>query len=52
MTREQLEKRLTELRQQLESVQANGNALLGAIADCEYWLKQLDAEELTSAPEA
>ena len=57
--KEALEKRLTELRKELEQLQNNGNALqreleqlqnngnaiLGAIMDCEYWLAQLENED-------
>jgi hypothetical protein len=39
MSKEAIEKRLVELRKSLEQVQANGNALIGAIQECEYWLK-------------
>lgn len=42
MDKEQLEKRLAELRKQLEQIQANGNALIGAISECEHWLAALD----------
>lgn len=45
MSKEQLEARLAELRRQLDQIQANGNATLGAIAECEYWLKQLEEAE-------
>ncbi len=45
MNRESIEKRLAELRQELDRIQANGNALIGAIQDCEYWLSQMDKSE-------
>ena len=45
MNKETLEKRLAELQRTLEQIQANGNATLGAISECQYWLKQLEAEE-------
>jgi hypothetical protein len=45
MKKEALEKRLTELRNTLKQIEANGNATLGAISECEYWLKQLELEE-------
>ena len=38
MTKELFEKRLAELQKQLEQIQANGNATLGAIQECKYWL--------------
>ena len=40
-----LEKRLVELRKILEQIHANGNATVGAITECEYWLEQLNKEE-------
>ena len=43
--KEALEKRLVELRKELEQLQNNGNALIGAIQDCEYWLAQLESED-------
>lgn len=45
MTKEQIEKRIAELQKQIEQVNANGNALMGAIQDCQYWLAQLDKPE-------
>ena len=45
MDKEAIKKRLVELRNSLEQITANGNATLGAIAECEYWLKQLETEE-------
>lgn len=42
MSKEDLEKRIAELRKSLEQIQANGNATLGAIAECEYWLRKID----------
>jgi septal ring factor EnvC (AmiA/AmiB activator) len=45
MNKAQLEKRIAELQKSLEQVQANGNALVGAIQDCNYWLKQLEQTE-------
>ena len=42
MNKEALENRLAELRKSLEQIQANGNATLGAIAECEYWLKVIE----------
>jgi hypothetical protein len=51
ITREDLEKRLTELqaeqeqvRAQIVQLQANANAYAGAIQDCEYWLSKLAGE--------
>ena len=45
MDKEALEKRLAELKQLLEQIQANGNATLGAIRENEYWLKQLEIKD-------
>lgn len=45
MNKEQLEKRLIELKTALDQIQANGNATIGAIAECEYWLKQLEDDK-------
>jgi hypothetical protein len=45
MDKETIEKRLTELKKSLEQVTANGNALVGAIQECEYWLKRAEEEE-------
>lgn len=45
MTKEQIEKRIADLQKQLGHAQANGNALVGAIQDCEYWLAQLAQAE-------
>jgi hypothetical protein len=45
MDREALEKRLADLRRTLEQIQANGNATLGAIAECEYWLRKMQEKE-------
>lgn len=51
MNKEAIEKRLAELKEQLKSVEANGNALVGAIQDCEYWLAQLNKEEIAEVKE-
>ena len=45
MNKEAIEKRLVELQKIFEQIQANGNATLGAIAECEYWLKLLEAQQ-------
>jgi hypothetical protein len=44
MNKEELEKRLAELKNTLEQIQANGNATLGAIRECEIWLARLKEE--------
>lgn len=45
VTKEAVEKRLFELRKILEQIHANGNATVGAITECEYWLNQFYLEE-------
>ena len=42
MSKEAIENRLTELKAALEQIQANGNATLGAIRECERWLALLE----------
>ena len=42
MNKEALEQRLVALRGQLAQVEANGNAIAGAMQECEFWLKRLD----------
>ena len=42
MNKEAIENRLTELRAVLEQIQANGNAILGAIRECEHWLALIE----------
>jgi hypothetical protein len=46
MTKEQIEQRKAELLATREQLQANLNAVAGAIQDCDYWLAQLAAEEV------
>jgi len=52
MTKQELQDRLVLLNQekeqtraQITQLQANLNAYVGAIAECEYWLKKSDAPE-------
>ena len=45
MDKEKLEKRLAELQQTLRQIENNGNATLGAIEECKYWLAQLEQAE-------
>lgn len=45
MDKEAIKKRLAELQKELEQIQANGNAILGAIQDCKYWLAELERME-------
>lgn len=49
MNKEALEKRLAELQALLEQITANGNATIGAINECKYWLKQLETEKEAEA---
>jgi hypothetical protein len=42
ITKDVIEKRLADLQQQLEQAKANLHAYEGAIADCKFWLEQLD----------
>lgn len=49
MNKDALEKRLAELQAALEQITANGNATLGAIAECKYWLKKLETEKEAEA---
>jgi hypothetical protein len=45
MDKEKLEARLADLQQSLKQIEANGNAMLGAIEECKYWLAQLEEKE-------
>jgi len=45
MTKEMLENRIAELRKQLDQLQANGNAIVGAIQECELWLSKLQKKD-------
>ena len=45
MDKEKLEARLIDLNATLKQTEANGNAILGAIEECKYWLAQLEQEE-------
>jgi vacuolar-type H+-ATPase subunit E/Vma4 len=45
MGKEEVEKRMVELQNALKRVEAQGNALVGAIQECEYWLKKLEEPE-------
>jgi hypothetical protein len=48
MNKEVIGKRLATLKEQLKQIEANGNALVGAIQDCEYWLAELEKAEAES----
>lgn len=45
MNKESIEKRLAELRKLLDQTQANGNAIVGAMQECNYWLAQIEKEQ-------
>ena len=44
ITRNRLEARLAELKQNLEQIKQQFTATTGAIADIEYWLAELDTK--------
>ena len=44
MTQESIEGRISQLQEQKQSLIADLNAVDGAIQDCQYWLKQLEAD--------
>ena len=46
MNKEAIEKRLLELQKILEQIHANGNATVGAISECKYWLERIELEQL------
>ena len=53
MDKAKIEARLVELGQLVKQMEANGNAALGAIEECRYWLVQLEQDTLSEAnPEA
>jgi hypothetical protein len=41
MTKEKLEQRKTELREQYEQKLSDLHAIQGAVQDCNYWLSEL-----------
>jgi hypothetical protein len=45
MNREALEARIAELQKAVDQLHANGNALMGAIQECNHWLAQVDEPE-------
>ena len=50
LTKADLEGRLIQLKQGLEQAQANVHAYEGAIADCQYWLEELNKKSQPPAP--
>lgn len=45
MTREKLLERIAQLKSEQSNLRANIDAFTGAIQDCEYWLRELEAAE-------
>ena len=45
MTAEQILERIKELKQRADQLQADLNAVGGALQDCEYWLDQVSKQE-------
>ena len=45
VTKELINARLEILNQDLQATVNQHNVLRGAIADCEYWLKQMDIQD-------
>lgn len=45
ITRTELLERLEMLKKQADMFRQQYNITMGAITDCEYWLKQLEAQE-------
>ena len=45
MTKEKIKARIEKLELELIQVQANANAISGAIQDCQYWLSEAAKEE-------
>ena len=52
IVRTEFERRLAELRKQHDQAVSDVHALEGAIQDCEFWLKQLEAAEKAAAESA
>ena len=50
ITRKLLEDRLASLKASEQNVINNLNAYVGAIQECEFWLKQLDTPQAEAAP--
>lgn len=46
MTKEKIQMRLSKLREELAQLQANCQAYGGAIQEAQYWLSQIDEEEV------
>ena len=45
LTKELLEKRIADLQAQFKQIEANGNATIGAISECQRFLKLLSEPE-------
>lgn len=50
ITREAIEARLARLRAEYRQLEANANATMGAIQDCEFWLAEMDKPEPQPEP--
>lgn len=49
ITKEDIETRMSQLRQEFDQAKANLQAINGAIEDCKYWLEQTESDdEITS----
>ena len=46
ITKEAIQARKQKLLEQVQQLDANRNATLGALQDCEYWLAQLSTPQL------
>jgi len=44
MNKETIKNRISELQKELEKISANGNVIVGAIHDCNYWLAELEKD--------
>ncbi len=51
ITKELLEKRLSDLNKQKAEVEANYSAILGAIQDCNYWFSILNSNPSGDKPQ-
>ena len=51
ITKESVNARILELQQEMANADAAYNACRGAIADCNFWLKQIEIVEETKAVE-
>ena len=52
VTKEVVQERLEALKKQAEKLQADLNATVGAVQDCNYWLAQLEKPDGGDIPQA